>query len=170
MNLNLNDVTVNFSHLNTKSILSDWAWLLGKSKLPILLCSSGDAFVQDKNSLEIFFLDVWSGKSKKVANSTDELMTQLKGGERANEYLSIQWVGDLLKSGLNLGNGQIFSLIKPSVLGGNFELNNVEITDIEVHYSVNGQIHEQVKDLPAGAKIDSIKIKPPKSKRKWYQF
>ncbi len=168
--MNLNDVTVNFSHLKSKSILGDWAWLLGKSKLPILLCASGDAFVQDKNSFEIFFLDVWNAKLKKVANSSDELMAQLQDGEVANEYLSIQWVGDLLKSGLHLGKGQIFSLTKPSILGGTFDLSNVEVTDIEVHYSINGQIHEQVKDLPAGTTIDSIEIKPPKSKRKWYQF
>ena len=168
--MNLNDVTVNFSHLKSKSILSDWTWLLGKSKLPILLCSSGDAFVQDKNSFEIFFLDVWNAKLKKVANSSDELMAQLRNGEVANEYLSIQWVGDLLKSGLRLDKGQIFSLTKPSILGGAFDLSNVEVTDIEVHYSINGQIHEQVKDLPAGTPIDSIEIKPPKSKRKWYQF
>ena len=168
--MNLNDVTVNFSHLKPKSILSDWAWLLGKSKLPILLCASGDAFVQDKKSFEIFFLDVWNANLKKVANSTDELMAQLKDGEVANEYLSIQWVGDLLKSGLRLDKGQIFSLTKPSVLGGDFDISNVEVTDIEVHYSINGQIHKQVKNVPAGATIDGIKIKPPRSNRKWYQF
>ena len=65
--MTLNDITVNFSHLKVQSILSDWTWLIGKSKLPIMLCSSGDAFVQDKKSLEVYFLDVWrSGENQKM--------------------------------------------------------------------------------------------------------
>ncbi len=166
----VNDVTINFSHLKQESILSDWTWLIGKSKFPILLCSSGDAFVQDKKTLEVYFLDVWGGSLKKVANSGDEFSSKMKDREFASEYLSVQWIGELLHSGLKLNKGQIFSLIKPSVLGGEFDLNNAEVTDIEVHYSLNGQIHEQLKNVPTGTSINSIKIKPPKSKRKWYQF
>jgi hypothetical protein len=168
--MTLNDVTVNFAHLKAKSILSDWTWLIGKSKLPIMLCSSGDAFVQDKKTFEVYFLDVWGGNLDKVANSGDEFSTKMKDSDFANEYLSVQWVGNLLHSGLQLEKGQIFSLKKPSVLGGEFKPNNAEVTDIEVHYSINGQIHGQLKDVPVGTPINNIKIMPQKTKRKWYQF
>lgn len=34
-----------------------------------------------------------------------------------------------------------------------FPLNNFELTNIEIHFSLAGKILEQIKDMPDGAKV-----------------
>ncbi len=63
----MNDLTVNFSHLDRNTLLEDWQWLIGPSKLPILL-TAGDAFVQDADDGTVHFLDVGVGQMHPVAN------------------------------------------------------------------------------------------------------
>lgn len=46
----------------------------------------------------------------------------------------------------------------PLFLGGKDDLNNYEVADLEVYWSIQGQIFSQVKDLPPGTKINSIKF------------
>jgi len=41
------DLIVDFNHLDSREILAAWQWLIGPNKLPILLSSVGDAFLQD---------------------------------------------------------------------------------------------------------------------------
>ena len=42
------------------------------------------------------------------------------------------------------------------VLGGDYSLENFEMTDISVHFSITGQICSQVKDLPERTRIGKI--------------
>ena len=53
--MTLNDLTVDFSHVEREKLLSSWIWLIGERKLPILISSSGDAFVQDIDDGSISF-------------------------------------------------------------------------------------------------------------------
>lgn len=45
--MTINDLTVNISHLDRETLLSEWQWLIGTTKFPILATLAGDAFVQD---------------------------------------------------------------------------------------------------------------------------
>ena len=45
MPLTMNDLTVNFSHLDQARILDDWRWLIGPNRLPILISAAGDGQV-----------------------------------------------------------------------------------------------------------------------------
>jgi hypothetical protein len=51
----------------------------------------------------------------------------------------------------------------PFFLGGKDDYTNYEITDIEVYWELQCQIFGQIKDLPPGTKINSIKFKPDNS-------
>jgi hypothetical protein len=48
----------------------------------------------------------------------------------------------------------------PLFLGGKDDYTNYEIADIEVYWEMQSQIFNQIKDLPPGTKISSIKFKP----------
>jgi hypothetical protein len=65
---------------------------------------------------------------------------------------------ELRKAGKTLGPGQVYSFKNPPVLGGEYEVDNFEPMDIEVHFSIFGQIHRQVKDLPPGTPITGMKL------------
>jgi hypothetical protein len=44
------------------------------------------------------------------------------------------------------------------VIGGEYSVDNIEPTDMNVHFAFSGQICQQVKDLPDGTKVN-IKYK-----------
>ena len=165
--MTLNELTVNFDHLNQETLIADWKWLIGKNKLPILITASGDAFVQDKTDKKVYFLDVGASKISPIAESGAEFETLLSDKEFVVSYFGVQLVGDLRLSGLILESGQIYSFVKPPNLGGEYELANFEIADIGVHFSMFGQISQQVKNLPEGAKIKEFKITDSKPKSRW---
>ena len=156
--MTLDDLTVNFSHIDRESLLADWVWLIGESKLPILLTASGDAFVQDVKTGSVHVLDVAAGSLSEVASSLVEFQLLLSNKEFVVSYFAVEMVGDLFQSGQMLKAGQIFSFKIPPVLGGEYVLGNIEATDVEVHFSLAGQLHKKVSKLPPGTKINSITI------------
>jgi hypothetical protein len=156
--MTLNDLTVNFSHLDCQALLSDWSWLIGNSKVPILLAASGDAFVQDTETEAVYFLDFGAGALSQVASSVGKFQSLLSDKNFVLKYFAVEMISDLKKSGCLLKPGQIYSFKKAPVLGGEYILSNIEPTDIEVHCSLAGQIHNQVSNLPDGTKITSVSI------------
>ena len=111
--MTLNDLTVNFAHLNRDTLLSDWEWLLEGNYLPILLSASGDAFVQNVQNNQVWWLDTGGAEFTAIANSPEEFNELLSDKEFVVEYFAVQMVGDLIQSGKQLKAGQIYSLSKP---------------------------------------------------------
>ena len=160
--MTLNDLTVNFSHLERKEILSDWQWLIGKEKFPILITAFGEAFLQDVNDNSVHFLNVADGVLSHIANSPEELKEKLSEREFVSEYLAVQAVGDLSQIGKLLGHGQVYSFKLAPILGGEITADNLEPADMEVHFSIHGQIHEQVKGVPDGTAVKSVELQAVK--------
>ena len=67
-------------------------------------------------------------------------------------------IADLLQSRGPLSKGEIYSFKVTPVLGGELSADNVEASDIDVHFSLSGQLHRQIRDLPEGAKIEDIEL------------
>jgi len=77
----------------------------------------------------------------------------------ADAALAIGKYRDWIESGGNVP--QVHECVgykKPLALGGKDEVANMEITDMEVHWSVLGQINAQVRNLPPGTRISGIRI------------
>ncbi len=158
--MTLSDLTVNFHHLDRETLLEDWQWLIGPARLPILLTACGDAFVQDVSEGTVHFLDVGAGTIQQVAESGKEFQSLLSDRDFVMGFFRVQLVSELRVSGRVLKAGQIYSFKTPPFLGGEYAASNVEPTDIEVHFSLLGQIREQVTGLPEGTKIKGFTIKP----------
>jgi hypothetical protein len=156
MKITWNELTVKFEQ-GSDDLLSDWRWLIGGAGKPILITSLGDAFVQESDG-SVHWLNVEDGSYTKVATSPDDFQSQLKLSENIESWFVPQLVGDILATGISIGDNQCFSFKKPPVLGGEYEPGNFDATDISVHFSILGQIHKQVKDLPDGTVISDIDI------------
>jgi hypothetical protein len=154
----LDDLTVNFSHLDRKALLASWAWKIGDTMQPILVAASGDVFVQSEIDESVSVLETAAGKVSLVAKSPSEFSALLANKKFVYDYFAVVMIADLLKSGQRLGKSQIFSFKVPPVLGGEYVLSNIEPTDVEVHFSITGQIHEKVSRLPPGTKIQGVTI------------
>ena len=156
MPITMNDLTVPMDHLEREAILQDWTWLIGETKFPILFAACGDAFLQDTQDGTVWVLDSMEGALHQVALDLDEFRSLLNDREFVSDYLAVQMIGDLIQEGKELDPGHIYSLTVPVPLGGEVTLPNIEPTDIQVHFSVLGQLHEKIKDLPPGTTIDEV--------------
>jgi hypothetical protein len=158
MPITLDDLTVDFSHVDRSTLLSDWQWLTGQHKLPVLVTAMGNVFVQDAEDGTISLLDPGEGKLRHVAASIEELQSLLADREFVYSEFMVEDFVSLQQTDRILAPGKVFGYIKPPVLGGSFDVDNLEPTDIEVHFSLSGQIHQQVKDLPDGTSISHVSI------------
>lgn len=156
--MTINDLTVSISHLDRDTLLSDWQWLIGATKLPIMATLAGDAFVQDSTDGSVHFLDTVEGTCTQVSDGAEEFQQLLSDREFVMEHLSVEIVAPLLRSGFVLAAGQILSWRHPPVLGGSYTADNLEPADIEVHFSILGQIWRQVSSLPPGTPINNVTI------------
>ena len=153
MKITWNDLKVNFNHIDQNRLTESWDWLIGTDKKPILMSSIGDLFLEDKNGI-CYWLNVGEGILEKVANDTKEFKTKLEDNEQVDEWFLIGLVAKLKESGLELTDKHLYGYKKLPVLGGEYEPENFELTDIEVHFELSGQIQKQIKDLPDGTKVN----------------
>lgn len=151
------DLQVDFDERIADKLISDWKWLVGHDKVPLMIASIGDIFLKDDNA-KVYWLNVGEGSIKVVADSIDGFERKLQDQEQVSEWFMPELIAALRASGLELKSGEIYSYKKLPILGGDYTVGNFEITAMEVHFSFTGQIYEQVKDLPEGTKINEIKF------------
>lgn len=152
MPLTWNDLTVSFEHLDRTKLVEDWQWLVGSS-LPILITSVGDAFLQNENG-EIYWLITGSAELEKVADSYEEFQAKLNDNNLIHEWFLVPVVSQLKERGVQLEQGKLYGFKQLPVLGGKYEAENFELTDIEVHFAMSGQMNFKIKDLPDGTKVN----------------
>ncbi len=146
------DLTVNFEHLDRSALIEDWSWLVGSS-LPILITSLGDAFLENESG-EIFWLITGSAELEKVAESYEEFQEKLHDDALVYDWFLVSIVAKLKEQGTALEPGKLYGFKQLPILGGKYEVENFELTDIEVYFAMTGQMNFQIKDLPEGTKIN----------------
>jgi hypothetical protein len=76
--------------------------------------------------------------------------------------------------GMKPEKDQCLSFKHPPALGGELEPDNIEVSDVWVHFSIAGQLLRQIKDVPAGTRITDIVVEGPgatvRRKRPWWRF
>ena len=152
MSLTWNDLTVSFEHLERAKLVEDWKWLVG-SALPILITSVGDAFLQNEAG-EVLWLICGSAELEKVADSYEEFQGKLQDNELIHEWFLVPVVAQLKEQGVILEHGKLHGFKQLPVLGGKYEPDNFELTDIEVYFAMAGQMNFQIKDLPDGEQVN----------------
>lgn len=157
MKITWKDLTIAFEESSSGSIIEAWTWLIGNDKTPLMITSIGDMFVRDDGN-KVYWLNVGEGTFEQVASDIEEFKTKLQDNDQVNEWFMINLVAEIKNSGKELDAGKLYSYIKLPVLGGEYHSDNFELTDLEVHFSFAGQIHEQIRDLPDGTRINAVKI------------
>lgn len=157
MPITMNDLTISPNGVAMDTLLDDWKWAMPEPLRPVLLTAMGDVFAQGESGA-VYFLDVASGEIQSVADNGADFQGLLGDTHFVTEHLYPSRIVQLRKAGMTLEPQQIYSHIQPLVLGGEDEIDNIEPTDVAVHVSIHGQIHQQVRDLPEGTPISDIKF------------
>lgn len=147
------------SKIDVDDICSDWQWLLNGQYKPIIISCSGDMFLTHKDG-SINWLDTGTGQLQKIAENKDQFNSELEDLDNIDKWFLASIILDLIQGNMILKEDQVYSYKRMPVLGGDYSLENFEITDISVHFSMTGQICRQVRDLPDGTKIDKIVFHP----------
>jgi hypothetical protein len=153
MNITWDDLKIKFDHIENSKLIEDWEWLIGDDKQPILITSIGDLFLAD-NEENCYWLNVGEGVLTKVATNLNEFNEHLNNDDLIDEWFLVGLVKIIKESGLTLTPNHLYGYKKLPIIGGEYALGNFELTDIEVHFSIAGQIHEKITDLPNGTEVD----------------
>lgn len=134
------------------SLISGWSFLLPSSFTIWMVNLLGDLIIVSENG-EVSFVDVGIGTSEVIAKSRDEFIEIVDHDDNADNWFAIPLVDECKSIGKYLSNNECYSFKVPPILGGEFKPDNVEPTDLSVHYHLLSQIHNQTKDLPDGTKV-----------------
>ncbi len=157
MRITWRELVVDLSGQSSDDLLSEWRWLVPSTFSLGIVSALGDGFLFDEDGC-IFWLDVGGAELTKIAETKVQFDQLRQQPDRAKQWFAPQIVGDLLASGKVLTTGQCFSYIKPLTLGGPFAPTNFNVCSVSVHFGTLGQIQRQVKHLPIGTPITSVKL------------
>jgi hypothetical protein len=145
-----------FPSVRYAAALESWSFLDIAGKSPLFTSPFGDVFFQTDSGF--FFLDLLAGELRRPWSNQDELSAELNSRAGQDEYLMISLASEAESSGLQPGEGEVYSFRVPPVLGGAVDVSNIEVTDFVVALDIAGQIHQQVLSLPAGTPISGISL------------
>ena len=152
--MNVHDYLIDQNGKDWSELLSGWFGSLPPLFTLWLVNRFGDVFAVFEDD-SIHMLDVGTGAIKRVAENRDDFAIQIDMDDNANNWLMIPLVDRCVAAGLNLGHNQCYSYKTPPILGGEYTVENVEPTDLSVHYSFLADVYQQTKDLPDGTRIKS---------------
>ena len=115
-------------------------------------------FVSDDGGVHL--LDVGRCVVERLADSRQDFIEQIHVADNADGWLLIPLVDQCVSEGLVLSASQSYGDKVPPILGGEYDTQNLEPTDLSVHYSILGDIFAQTKDLPDGTRIRTVIQKP----------
>lgn len=153
-------LTIKTDGLPFDSLLFDWRWLVQLDCTPFLMTAFGDLFLCDEAG-RVHFLDLMLGDFKQVAASEEEFGRLCEDRELRRRWFIGFLIPEVRKQHGVLAARECYSCKTPLSLGGQLEPDNFVRADLQVHYSMLGQLHRQTRRLPPGARIDSIKIESP---------
>jgi hypothetical protein len=152
----LMDLTRTFTPEQFAAALESWQWIGLQDLDPWFSTAFGDVFLLGDDG--VYWLDICSGELTRPFASAEEAQTVLATDDGLDEYLLAGLVFAAAEAGITASGSNILDFKVPPVLGGDFEVANLRVTDFEVAVSLAGQLHEQIKDLPDGAEISGFEL------------
>ena len=152
----LTNLIRDISKIDTEDICSAWQWLLMNQKSVILVSSIGDIFLLGTDD-SVYWLQTDGGILTKVADNVTQFESFLSEKDKIDNWFLPLLIDKLINAGKTLKESEVYSFKIMCILGGDYSVENIEPTDISVHFALTGQISYQISDLPDGTKVN-IKI------------
>jgi hypothetical protein len=154
----LKNLIKDINNIDVEDIVSSWTWCLKDLNNVVLVSAIGDMFLVGEDK-QIFWLDTSAASVTRIANTITEFERLLTIEENIEQWFLASAVEELIQNGKSLKENEVFSFKILPTLGGAYSADNMEVTDISVHFNITGQLQEQIKDLPPGTKIGKINLK-----------
>jgi hypothetical protein len=158
--LNIQDYLIDQEGKDWSDLLSGWGVLLPGSFDVWLVNRFGDVFAVFEDG-SVNLLDVGNGMIERVANDRDEFAIKIDLDDNVNVWLMVKLVNACVNAGMRLSPNQCYGFKVPPGLGGTYALENIEPTDLSVHYSFLADICRQTIAFPDGTKVRIVVSKNP---------
>jgi hypothetical protein len=158
--VNLSDYLIDQDGKDWEELLSEW--VMPEPFILWLVNRFGDLFMVYGDG-SVNMLDVGSGKFARLAESQEHFAQLLDTGDNADVWLMLGFVDACVAAGMHLGPDQCYGYKMPPMLGGAYDVANIEPTDLSVHYSILAQLYAQTKDLPDGTRVRVV-VDPSKDR------
>lgn len=143
MELQLTELIKDREKLDLRSLLSEWMWLVSEQKQVLFVSVFGDVFfVGPKN--EVNWLDCGAGELNTVARTVTEFQNMLANKDNIAEWFLTDLFIELREQNRLLKENEVYSFKKLPILGGEYKIDNIQPTDIVVHFQSSGKICEEV--------------------------
>jgi hypothetical protein len=150
--VNVGNYLIDQSGKNWPELLSGWVPPLPSGFTVWLVNRFGDVFaVFDDESVHM--LDLGTGVLARVADNRADFADKIDLGDNANDWLMIPLVDQCVAAGVVLREDQCYGYKVPPLLGGAYTMENIEPTNLSVHYSLMSDVWRQTKDLPESTKV-----------------
>jgi hypothetical protein len=160
MAFSIHDYLIDQQGLGWPKLLETWTWLLPSEFTVWLVNRYAELFLVFPDRT-VHWLQTDGGSFTKVAESRDDFRTKIDEEDNANQWLMIPLVDRCVASGLRLGPGQCYGFKMPTILGGDFTVENTGVLSIGDYLGSRGVIHEQLRDVPDGTEVTLKVINPP---------
>ena len=157
--MDVNNYLIDQEGKDWASLLSDWSALLPSELTVWLVNRFGDVFFVSADGA-VHLLDVGRGVVERLADSRDDFIAQLDADDNADFWLLISLVDRCVTEGLVLSTGQCYGYKVPPILAGEYTVENIEPTDLAVHYLVLSDIANQTANLPDGTRVRVVSTEP----------
>lgn len=147
------DYLINQSGKNWKLLLEDWLPIFPPKFQVWLVNRLGDIIAVFEDG-SVHFLDVGAGNLTRIADDQNDFTARLKHADNASNWLATSLVDQCVAAEMTLKENECYGYRIPPSLGGQYELANLEPTDLSVHYTLLAQIWQQIKDLPPGTPVN----------------
>jgi hypothetical protein len=152
--MNINDyILQGTGHFDWKSLLSDWTWILPPKIYIWVVNLFGDILFYTDNE-ELYLLSVVDGTIEYLAESRDKFADIIDRDEDLfNDIFYVKQIDELKNNKMLLKPKTCYTFKLLPVMGGEFDISNIEVMDIEVNYSLLGKFHSEIKNERDGDEI-----------------
>ncbi|SRR6266487_2493946 len=151
------ELTIPPDGFDCQQLLAEWRWLVPETMKPLWLNTFGDWMLESPDG-KIYFLDLLEGTFNCIAPSDQVVRERLEQEANRNRWLMADWFELCNERGLFLRTGQCYGWKIAPILGGKFEIQNIQVFDILVYESIMGQVQRQAKNFPEGFVITGFRI------------
>lgn len=130
-----------------------WNWLTPRIERVLAVNSMGNCFVQDSNS-HYWRICPENLSAEVVAENEEELQSVFGDPDFKEDWQLLGLIDPAEEHFGELEADECYAMIKPAVLGGVYNIENLRVGSIYEYLSLSGEIALKTKDMKDGDKVE----------------
>ena len=135
------------SEYDTSALLAEWHWLLPSEDTPLFVSALGD-WVFGAPDGSLWVLSVLEGTYQRVAKDSSEYNKLNKAFQWLEDTFIAGWLPIAAGNGLEPKKDECIGWKVHPLVGGRFEVANLQLFSMLVYQSLMGQLHRQLRRVP----------------------